>query len=79
MNEMKQIVLFTSENCPYCTVAERILKDVLDEYNGLFKYKSIEFHPDRGLKISSLPTILVGQTRIEGLPDKEQIHSALFS
>jgi len=79
MYEMKQIVLFTSENCPYCTVAEKILKAVLDEYDGLFNYKSIKFQPDRGLKISSLPTIFVGQTRIEGLPDKEQIHSALFS
>ena len=79
MYEMKQIVLYTTEDCPYCNIAETILKNVLEEYDGLFKYKSITIGDNRGLKISSLPTILVGQTRIEGLPDKDQIHSALFS
>ena len=79
MYEMKQIVLYTSEDCPYCNIAEKILRNVLDEYDGLFNYKSIQIHTERELDISSLPTIVVGKTRIEGLPEKEQIHSALFS
>lgn len=79
MYEMKQIVLYTTKDCPYCNIAETILKNVLEEYGGLFRYKSINIGEKRGPKIYSLPTILVGQTRIEGLPDKEQIHSALFS
>ncbi len=79
MYEMKQIVLYTAEDCPYCNIAEKILKNVLDEYNGLFNYKSIKVSTKKELKISSIPTILVGQTKIEGLPEKEQIHTALFS
>ena len=42
MYEMKQIVLYTTEDCPYCNIAEKILKNVLDEYNGLFNYKNIK-------------------------------------
>ena len=75
MYEMKQIVLYTSEDCPYCTIAEKILKTVLKEYDGLFKYKSIKIGSTNEPKITSLPTILVGQTKIEGLPDKDQIVS----
>ena len=76
---MKKIVLYTSEDCPYCNVAEKILRNVLDEYNGLFNYKSIKVGDNQESKISSLPTILVGKTEIVGLPEKEQIHAALFS
>ena len=76
---MKQIVLYTSEDCPYCNVAEKILKTVLKEYDGLFDYRSVEINSEREPKISSLPTIMVGQTKIEGLPEEEQIHAALFS
>lgn len=79
MYEMKQIVLYTAEDCPYCYAAEKILRKVLDEYNGLFNYRSIKVNAKQELKISSLPTIFVGQTKIVGLPDKEEIHSALFS
>lgn len=79
MYEMKQIVLYKAEDCPYCNVAEKILKTVLEEYDGLFNYTSVNIGNKSDLQISSLPTILVGQTKIEGLPEKEQIHSALFS
>ncbi len=79
MYVMKQIVLYTAEDCPYCNVAEKILRNVLAEYNGLFNYKSIKIGTKKESKIFSLPTILVGQTKIEGLPEKEQIHTALFS
>ncbi|MHA2357151.1 MAG: thioredoxin family protein [Candidatus Heimdallarchaeaceae archaeon] len=76
---MKEIVLYTSEDCPYCYIAESILKDVLEEYDGLFIYKSIKINNKEPSNISSIPTILVGKTKIEGLPEKEQIHTALFS
>jgi glutaredoxin len=79
MYEMKQIVIYTSDDCPYCNIAEKILKTVLKEYDGLFNYRSVEISSEEEPKISSLPTIIVGQTRIEGLPEEEQIHSALFS
>ncbi len=79
MYEMKEIVLYTSEECPYCSVAEKILKTVLEEYGGLFQYKSIKINGESQQKISSIPTILVGKTKIEGLPEREQIHTALFS
>ena len=76
---MKEILLFTSDDCPYCNVAETILKEVLNEYNGLFEYKTIKIDKNKNVNILSLPTIIVGQKRIEGLPEKDQIHSALFS
>ena len=79
MYEMKEIVLYTTEDCPYCNIAEKILKNVLDEYNGLFNYKSIKISTKTISNISSIPTIYVGNTKIEGLPEKEQIHTALFS
>lgn len=79
MYEMKEIVLYTSEECPYCSVAENILKTVLEEYGGLFQYRSIKINGESQLKISSIPTIFVGKTKIEGLPEREQIHTALFS
>ena len=79
MYEMKEIVLYTSEECPYCSVAEKILKTVLDEYGGLFQYRSIKVNGESQPKISSIPTIFVGKTKIEGLPEREQIHTALFS
>jgi hypothetical protein len=76
---MKEIVLYISEDCPYCNIAEGILQSVLEEYNGLFQYKSININNKSLSNVFSIPTILVGQTRIEGLPEKEQIHTALFS
>ncbi|MCG3226955.1 MAG: thioredoxin family protein [Candidatus Heimdallarchaeota archaeon] len=79
MYEMKEIVLYISEDCPYCNIAEGILQAVLDEYNGLFQYKSIKVNNKSLNNIFSIPTIFVGKTRIEGLPEKEQIHTALFS
>jgi glutaredoxin len=79
MYEMKKIVLYTSEDCPYCNLAESILKNVLDEYAGLFEYKNIKIKNKKISNISSIPTIFVGKIKIEGLPEKEQIHAALFS
>lgn len=79
MYGMKEIILYTAEDCPYCNIAERILKTVLDEYDGLFDYRSIKINKKDSSNVSSIPTILVGKTRIEGLPEKEQIHTALFS
>lgn len=79
MYEMKEIVLYTSEECPYCSIAEKILKTVLEEYGGLFQYRSIKVNGECQQKISSIPTIFVGKTKIEGLPEREQIHTALFS
>ena len=79
MYEMKEIVLYTTEDCPYCNIAENILKNVLSEYGGLFNYKSVEIKTENIYNVSSLPTIFVGKTKIEGLPEKEQIHTALFS
>ncbi|NHK33084.1 MAG: hypothetical protein FK730_17175 [Asgard group archaeon] len=79
MYEMKKIVLYVAENCPYCNMAEGILQAVLEEYGGLFQYKSIEINNKSLDNIFSIPTIFVGKTRIEGLPEKEQIHTALFS
>ncbi|MHA1953303.1 MAG: thioredoxin family protein [Candidatus Heimdallarchaeaceae archaeon] len=76
---MKEIVLYISEDCPYCNIAEGILQAVLEEYNGLFQYKSIKVNNKSLKDIFSIPTIFVGKTRIEGLPEKEQIHTALFS
>ena len=79
MYEMKEIVLYISEDCPYCNIAEGILQSVLEEYDGLFKYKSIKINNKSLDNVFSIPTIFVGKTRIEGLPEKEQIHTALFS
>ena len=79
MYEMKEIVLYISEDCPYCNIAEGILQAVLEEYNGLFQYKSIKVNNKSLNNIFSIPTIFVGKTRIEGLPEREQIHTALFS
>jgi len=79
MYRMKEIVLYTAEDCPYCNIAESILKAVLDEYDGLFIYKSIKITSREPSDITSIPKILVGKTKIEGLPEKEQIHTALFS
>ncbi|MCG3220362.1 MAG: thioredoxin family protein [Candidatus Heimdallarchaeota archaeon] len=76
---MKEIVLYISEDCPYCNIAEGILQAVLEEYDGLFQYKSIKVNNKSLNNIFSIPTIFVGKTRIEGLPEKEQIHTALFS
>lgn len=76
---MKEILLFTADDCPYCNVAETILKEVLEEYSGLFEYKTIKIDKNKNAIILSLPTIIVGQKRIEGLPEKDQIHSALFA
>ncbi|MCG3216752.1 MAG: thioredoxin family protein [Candidatus Heimdallarchaeota archaeon] len=80
MYGMKEIILYTAEDCPYCNIAERILKTVLEEYDGLFNYKNVKINKkNHQLNVSSIPTILVGKTKIEGLPEKEQIHTALFS
>lgn len=79
MYGMKEIVLYTSEECPYCNIAEGILQAVLEEYDGLFHYRSINISGESKQQVSSIPTIIVGKTKIEGLPEKEQIHTALFS
>ena len=79
MMKNKRIVIYTSDNCPYCIVAEEIIKQVIDEYQGLFDYKSIKISPDRSNKVLSLPTIKIGDKIIKGIPEKDQIHTALFS
>ncbi len=79
MLNMKKIILYTSENCPYCTIAEQTLNTVLKEYQGLFKYKSVKIGNNQKLNVRAIPTIVVGNYSIEGLPEPEQIHSALFS
>ncbi|MHA1304447.1 MAG: glutaredoxin family protein [Candidatus Heimdallarchaeaceae archaeon] len=76
---MKEIIIYTSDKCPYCSTAEKILKEVLDEYNGLFNYKQVNISENKEHNINSLPTIYVGEQKIEGLPEKEQLHTALFS
>ena len=79
MYGMKEIILYTSEECPYCNIAEKILQTVLEEYGGLFQYRNIKINGESQQRISSIPTIFVGKTKIEGLPEREQIHTALFS
>ena len=75
----KKIVIYTTDNCPYCIIAEEIIKQVIDEYQGLFDYKSIKISQSRKSNVSSLPTIKIGDKIINGVPEKDQIHTALFS
>ena len=75
---MKEIILYTTDDCPYCNIAERVLKDVIEEYSGLFEDKNIKLTKFLQKGINAIPTILVGSKKIEGLPEKEQIHTALF-
>ena len=78
MYGMKEIILYTSEECPYCSIAEKILKTVLEEYGGLFQYRSIKINRESQQKIYSIPTILVGKTIIEGLPERANTYCIIF-
>lgn len=82
---MKKIILYTSSECPYCTLAEERLREAIEQYKGLFTYTSIHIdkkkqkHNTRVKSIKSLPTIIVGDVMLEGIPELDQIHTALFS
>ncbi|MHA1203391.1 MAG: thioredoxin family protein [Candidatus Heimdallarchaeaceae archaeon] len=77
---MNEIILFTSNDCLYCSIAEKKLKEVIDEYGDLFelKLKNVE-HEDMEASVTVLPTIIIGKKKFEGVLEKDQIHTALFS
>lgn len=78
MND-REIIIYTTDDCPYCVIAEEIIKQVVSEYSGLFNYKSVNVSKSEKQQIISVPTIKIGSKVIEGVPEKDQIHTALFS
>ena len=46
--EEKLLVLFSNDNCGYCQIAEKNIKQILDSFEGLVLYK---------LKLSNAPEI----------------------
>jgi len=79
MKSARKVVIYTSDDCPYCYIAENIVKEVLGEYKSLFEYKVINLSKSSKKVVNSVPTIIVGNNKIEGIPEKDQIHTALFS
>jgi thioredoxin 1 len=75
---MKKLLMFTMESCPYCVMARRWMKELLDEHP---EYKKIEIkivdevaHPIYADKFDYyyVPTYYVGSEKAhEGVPTKE--------
>lgn len=75
---MKKILMFTMESCPYCVMAHRWMKELLDEHP---EYKKIEMrivdeveHPAYANRFDYwyVPTYYVGGVKVhEGVPTKE--------
>ena len=77
---MNEIILFTSDDCLYCSTAKKKLEEVINEYGGLFelKLKNIEQENSES-PVTVLPTVIIGKKKFEGVLEKDQIHTALFS
>jgi len=75
-----KVIIYTSNDCPYCSIAEDVVKEVLNEYQDLFEYKVVNLSTRRNnTTVVSVPTIIIGAKKIEGIPERDQIHTALFS
>lgn len=83
------IRFFSSSHCAFCPSAKKILQDViaeqkLDEIVDV-QYISIDDKPELAFELGlmALPAILVGpegsQQMFVGLPEKEQLQSAIMS
>jgi PAS domain S-box-containing protein len=83
INIQTDILLFTSKECVYCPAAEAVLQEVLASYGGKITYRKVDKDVEPKLAhqhdIMGLPTIVIGDVSLTGVPDIYQLHSALFS
>ena len=71
---------FKTDNCYYCNPAQEQLKNILKPFNDMIH---INVHNDdesaRKHKVEAFPTTEIGDKRIVGIPDKEEIWDAVLS
>ncbi len=82
MEKKKALIIYTSEDCAYCSLAEKIAKEVVDNYQGLVKYHKVKLNSKNmpvNNDVKSFPTIIIGDKKIEGVPEKDQLHTAILS
>ncbi len=82
-NIQTDILLFTSKDCVYCPAAEAVLQEVLASYGGKITYRKVDKDVEPKLAqqhdIMGLPTIVIGDVSLTGVPDIYKLHTALFS
>ncbi len=78
------ITVFTSQNCPFCGEAVRVVRDVvrnLDIYEtGVSVIESlVEAEPStvEDLSVLTVPTTVIGNSRIVGLPDENEVENLI--
>ena len=74
---MKNVVVYTSSTCPYCTLA----KDYLDEKGVEYSVKNVQKDPEARKELMAMghmgvPVVLIGDEEIVGF-DKSKIDLAL--
>lgn len=78
-----KVTVFTSEKCPFCEQAVSLVKDItttLSYYDNVeLSEVRVEDEPELAEKfeIMSLPTLLIGQCKINGLPNREEIEEMI--
>lgn len=74
---MKNVVVYTSSTCPYCTLA----KEYLDEKGVEYSVKNVQKDPEARKELMDMghmgvPVVLIGDEEIVGF-DKSKIDLAL--
>nr|WP_300001650.1 glutaredoxin family protein [Tissierella sp.] len=74
---MKNVVVYTSSSCPYCTLA----KDYLDDKGVEYSVKNVQKDPEARKELMAMghmgvPVVLIGDEEIVGF-DKSKIDLAL--
>jgi glutaredoxin 3 len=76
---MQQVVIYTKETCPYCTMAKNLLKQ-----KGVTEIKEIRIDLDSAEKDKmiqltgrmTVPQIFIGTTHVGGFDDLSQLSKA---
>ncbi|MGY5875125.1 MAG: thioredoxin family protein [Candidatus Thorarchaeota archaeon] len=78
------ITVFTSQNCPFCGEAVRVVREVarnLDIYETSVSVieSLVEAEPSmvEDLSVLTVPTTVIGNSRIVGLPDENEVENLI--
>lgn len=78
---MNKVEIYTSQTCPYCVKAKRLLKMLGLEYtehdvSGTFEIMVNDMQKRFGKSVSTIPQIIINDNYIGGYDDLESMHKS---
>ncbi len=79
-----EIIFFRNDTCPFCPRAEAVLHDMVRQLGAsMFKIRKIDVnkHPDYAERygVLTLPTIVIGELSVTGVPEPETIMKMILT